>query len=75
MLSVWWVSTLAWAASELPLVLAGEIHATWLLFFGVLAGASTLGPWVGWSQGGAWLDTHRGWWVEALEGEDVGEDW
>jgi hypothetical protein len=74
-LAVWWVAIAAWAASELPLVLAGDLHPAWFVFFVALSGASVLGPWVGWRHGGAWLDHHREWLVDGLEGRADGEDW
>lgn len=74
-LAVWWVATIGWGASELPKVAAGDLHPAFLVFFAVLALASTVGPWVGWRQGSTWLDGHRRWWVEALEGQADGEDW
>jgi hypothetical protein len=75
LLVVWWVAIAGWGASELPLVVSGDMHPAWLVFFGLLAGSAGLGPVVGWRMGGAWLDAHREWVVDGIEGRDEGENW
>jgi len=75
LLVVWWVVTVAWAAAVIPTVIAGEESPAWLLFWMVLAIASTAGPALGYVLGGRALDEAHPWLADQLQTPDVDEDW
>jgi len=75
LLVVWWVVTVAWGAAGVPQVIAGLESPAWLLFWTVLAVASTGGPAMGFVMGGKALDEAAPWLRETLETPDVEEDW
>lgn len=75
MAATWLAVELVWAAVGLPEVLAGELHPSWLLWWGIpwIGGAAALG--LGWWRGGQQLDAARPELERIARAPVVAEDW
>ncbi len=75
LLVMWWIATASWLAAFVPVLISGDLHPAWLIFWCLLALASTAGPAVGWVMGGRALDAADDDLARALTLTGTEDDW